>query len=138
MRSNPYLNFNGQCEAAFKFYEQLLGGKITFMQTWGDSPAASYMPEEGQGHILHASLDLGDSVLMGADGPPDQYQPPKGIHVVLHFEDTAEGERVFQALAEGGKVEMPFQATFFAAGFGQCVDRFGTPWMAISEMQDKG
>lgn len=133
MKSNPYLGFNGQCEAAFKFYEQLLGGKITFMQTWGDSPAAEYMPKEGHGSILHASLDLGDSELMGADTPPDSYEPPRGIHVVLHFKETAEAERIFQALAEGGKVEMPFAPTFFAAGFGMCVDRFGIPWMAISE-----
>lgn len=133
MRSNPYLSFNGQCEAAFKFYEQLLGGKITFMQTWGDSPAASYMPKEGQGGIMHASLDLGESVLMGADFPPDSYVQPKGIHITLHYKDTAEAERMFQALAEGGKIEMPFQPTFFAAGFGQCVDRFGIPWMTISE-----
>ena len=133
MKSNPYLGFNGQCETAFKFYEQLLGGKITFMQTWGDSPAAEYMPKEGQGFILHASLDLGDSTLMGADMPPESYEEPKGISVVLHFQETAEAERVFLGLAEGGKITMPFQATFFAAGFGQCVDRFGIPWMAISE-----
>lgn len=133
MKSNPYLGFNGQCEAAFKFYEQLLGGKITFMQTWGDSPAAEHMPKEGHGSILHAELNLGESELMGADTPPDSYEPPRGIHVVLRIKDTAEADRIFQALAEGGKVEMPFGPTFFAAGFGMCVDRFGIPWMAISE-----
>jgi len=133
MKSNPYLGFNGQCEAAFKFYEQLLGGKITFMQTWGDSPACEQMPAETHGSIMHATLDLGDSVLMGADSPPGSYEQPKGIHVVLHYQDTAQAERVFLALAEGGKVQMPYQPTFFAAGFGMCVDRFGIPWMAISE-----
>jgi PhnB protein len=97
------------------------------------SPAAEHIPKEGQGSILHATLDLGDSVLMGADSPPDSYGQPKGIHVVLHYKDTAEGQRAFEALAEGGKVEMPYQPTFFAAGFGMCVDRFGIPWMAISE-----
>ena len=131
MKSNPYLTFNGQCEAAFKFYEQLLGGKITSIQTWGGSPAAQYMPPEGHGSILHAALDLGDSILMGADVP--SYEPPKGIHVTLHYQDTAEAGRVFQELADGGKVEMPYQPTFFAAGFGQCVDRFGIPWMVITE-----
>ncbi len=55
MRSTPYLSFNGKCETAFKFYEQLLGGKITFMQTWGDSPAAKYMPEEGQGSLIRVT-----------------------------------------------------------------------------------
>lgn len=134
MQSNPYLGFNGQCETAFKFYEQLLNGKITFSQTWGDSPGCEHVPAEAHGTIMHASLDLGDSQLMGADSPPGSYVPPQGIHVVLHFKETAEGERVFKELASGGKEEMPFQATFFAAGFGMCVDRFGIPWMVISEM----
>lgn len=133
MQSNPYLGFNGQCEAAFKFYERLLGGKIVFMQTWGDSPACEHMPPETHGTIMHATLDLGESKLMGADSPPDSYAQPKGMHVVLHFQNTAEAERVFKGLAEGGSVEMPFQPTFFAAGFGMCVDRFAIPWMTISE-----
>ncbi len=133
MKSNPYLTFNGECESAFKFYEQLLGGKIIFIQTWGNSPGAEHMPKEAHGSIMHATLDLSNSILMGADSPPGQYEQPKGIHVVLHFEDTAEGDRVFKSLAEGGKVVMPYGPTFFAAGFGMCVDRFGIPWMAISE-----
>lgn len=133
MQSNPYLGFNGQCEAAFKFYEQLLGGKITYSQTWGDSPACEAMPPEAQGLIMHTTLDLGNSILMGADSPPGSYQQPKGIHVVLHFKDTAEAARIFQSLAEGGQTVMPFGPTFFAAGFGMCVDRFGIPWMVITE-----
>lgn len=138
MKSNPYLGFNAQCEAAFKFYEQLLGGKITFMQTWGDSPACEHMPPEAHGSIMHATLDLGESTLMGADSPPGSYEEPKGMHVVLHYKDKAESERVFQSLAEGGKVEMPFAPTFFAAGFGMCVDRFGIPWMVITEQAAEG
>jgi PhnB protein len=138
MKSNPYLGFNGQCEAAFKFYEHLLGGKITFIQTWGDSPACEHMPPEAHGFIMHATLDLGESTLMGADSPPGSYEEPKGMHVVLHYKDKAEGERVFQSLAEGGKVEMPFAPTFFATGFGMCVDRFGIPWMVITEQAPDG
>jgi PhnB protein len=134
MQSNPYLGFNGQCEAAFKFYEQLLGGKITFMQTWGDSPACEHMPKEAHGSIMHATLDLGDSQLMGADSPPGTYEEPRGIHVTLHYKDPAEGERIFQALAKGGKITMPFQPTFFASGFGMCVDRFGIPWMVNCDL----
>lgn len=133
MQSNPYLGFNGQCEAAFKFYEQLLGGKITFSQTWGNSPACEAMPPEAQGLIMHITLDLGGSILMGADSPPGSYQQPKGIHVVLHFKDKDEAARIFQSLAEGGQTEMPFGPTFFAAGFGMCADRFGIPWMVITE-----
>ncbi len=137
MHANPYLGFNKQCEAAFKFYEQLLGGKITFIQTWGDSPVCEHMPAETHGLIMHATLDLGESKIMGADSP-DRYEQPKGMHVVLHYPETAEAERVFNGLAEGGSVEMPFQPTFFAAGFGMCVDRFGIPWMTISEQPQQG
>lgn len=133
MQSNPYLGFNGQCEAAFKFYEQLLGGKITFMQTWGDSPACEHMPAEAHGFIMHATLDLDGSILMGSDSPPGSYEEPKGIHVTLHYKDATEGERIFQALTEGGKVVMPFQATFFSTGFGMGADRFGIPWMVHCE-----
>ena len=134
MKSNPYLSFNGQCEEAFRFYEKLLGGKITFMQSWGDSPAAEHIPAEAHHFIIHAALDLGESILMGVDSQPGTYEAPKGIHVVLHIKETAKAERVFQALAEGGSVTMPFGPTFFAAGFGMCVDRYGIPWMSISEM----
>lgn len=133
MQSNPYLGFNGQCEAAFKSYEQLLGGKITFMQAWGDSPACEHMPAEAQGFIMHATLDLGGSTLMGSDSPPGSYEEPRGIHVTLHYKDATEGERIFQSLSEGGKVTMPFQATFFSTGFGMCIDKFGIPWMVHCE-----
>lgn len=133
MKSNPYLSFNGQCETAFKFYEQLLGARITFIQTWGDSPAAEHIAPEARHLIIHASLDLGESIVMGVDSPPGSYEPPQGFHVVLHFKETAEAERVFNALAENGTVKMRFGPTFFAAGFGMCVDRFGIPSMTISE-----
>jgi len=129
MQANPYLTFNGQCEAAFKFYEQLLGGKITFMQTWGDSPACEHMPKEAHGFIMHATLDLNGSIVMGADSPPGSYEEPRGLNVTLHYKQPAEAEPIFQALAEGGKTTMPFQQTFFSPGFGMCTDRFGIPWM---------
>lgn len=133
MRSNPYLSFNGQCEAAFKFYEQLLGGTITYSQTWGNSPACEAMPPEAQNLIMHTSLDLGDSIIMGADSPPDQYVASQGMHVTLHYKDAEEAGRVFAALAEGGTTQMEFGPTFFSVGFGMCADRYGTPWMVLAE-----
>jgi PhnB protein len=133
MQVNPYLNFNGQCEAAFKFYEQVLGGKITFKMTWAECPDAAQLPPEANKLIMHTTLAIGEALLMGADSPPDRYEQPKGIYVSLHFKDKAKGERVFQGLSEGGSVQMPFQQTFWAAGFGMCVDRFGIPWMVNCE-----
>ncbi len=133
MQLNPYVNFNGQCEAAFKFYEKVLGGKITFSMTWGEMPGADQFPAESHKLIMHSTLSLGDKLLMGADAPPGRYQEPKGVNLSLHFKDKAEAERIFKALAEGGSVTMPFEKTFWSPGFGMCVDKFGVPWMINTE-----
>ena len=134
MHLNPYLSFNGQAEAAFKFYEQILGGKITFSMTWGEMPGADQLPGETHKLIMHTSLSVGgDQVLMGADSPPGRYEKPKGMNVSVHLKDLAECERIFNALSENGNVTMPFGKTFWTTGFGMCVDRFGIPWMVNCE-----
>jgi PhnB protein len=135
MRVNPYLIFNGRCEAAFKFYEQLLDAKITFKMTFAESPAAEQMPPESRNLIIHATLAIGDQLLQGSDAPPGRYEQPKGVYVSLSLEDTARGERIFKALAEKGTVQMAFEPTFWAAGFGMCIDRFGIPWMINCEQK---
>ncbi|MDX6445463.1 MAG: PhnB protein [Blastocatellia bacterium] len=133
MQISPYLNFKGECEAAFKFYEQVLGGKVTFKMTWGEMPGADQFPVESHKLIMHSTFSVGDQVFMGADSPPDRYQEPAGINVSISVKDRAEGERIFNGLADGGKVTMPFQKTFWSPGFGMCVDRFGIPWMVNCE-----
>jgi PhnB protein len=129
MRLSPYLSFNGQCEEAFNFYEELLGAEIDGMRTHGSSPGAEQLPVEWRKKILHASLLVGDTVLMASDVPPDRYEPPRGFFMSLHFTDPAEAERIFNALAEGGVVHLAFEKTFWSSGFGMCIDRFGIPWM---------
>ena len=129
MQLNPYLTFNGQCEAAFKFYEQCLGGKIEAMMPHAGTPAEEHVPVEWRDKIMHARLAVGDGVLMGSDAPPERYEKPRGFSVSLQVKDPAQAERAFHALAEGGAVQMPIQPTFWAARFGMLVDRFGTPWM---------
>lgn len=129
MQLTPYLNFNGQCEAAFKFYEQCLGGKIVAMMTYGSTPAAEHTSPESHDRIIHARLLVGEAVLMGSDSPPEYFEAPKGMYVSLHIDDPAEAERIFHALAEGGAVRMPIEETFWAVRFGMVTDRFGTPWM---------
>lgn len=129
MKLNPYLSFNDECEAAFKFYEQCLGGKIDSMMTYGDSPMAEQTPPEKLDKIMHAQLMVGDVALMGSDAPPQFFEKPQGFHVSLVFTDPKEAEGVFNALAENGTVQMPIQETFWASRFGMLVDRFGTPWM---------
>ena len=133
MQLNTYLVFNGQCEEAFKFYEQCLGGKIAAMFTHAGTPAAEHVPPEWLNKIMHVRLEAGDSTLMGSDAPPDRYKPPQGFSVNIAVEKTEEAERIFHALAEGGNVGMPLQQTFWAARFGMLVDRFGIPWMVNCE-----
>jgi PhnB protein len=130
----PYLNFNGQCAEAFRFYEQVLGGKIEVMTTHGESPIADEVPTTWHNRIIHARLVVGDQVLLASDSPPEYYEKPQGLYVALNVENLAGAERIFNALAENGTVKMPFDKTFWAAGgFGMLVDRFGTPWMVNSE-----
>jgi PhnB protein len=129
MKLNPYLGFDGRCREAFQFYEKTLGGHIVFIQTIGESPMAEQSPVEAHGRIMHVSMAIGDQVLQGGDAPMGQFTPPAGFCVALHVDEAAEGERVFSALSAGGKVQMPFQPTFWAKGFGMCIDQFGTPWI---------
>jgi PhnB protein len=133
MRVNPYLNFNGDCAAAFKFYERCLGGKIEAIMTHGESPIAAEVPPAWHNTVLHARLAVGDTVLMGSDSPPEYYAKPQGLHVSLQVDAPAEAERIFHDLAEGGSVTVPIEKTFWAERFGMLVDRFGTPWMVNCE-----
>jgi PhnB protein len=133
MQLNPYLSFNGQCEAAFKFYEQCLGGKIGVILTYGSSPMTEQTPSEWRHKIMHVRLAVGDQILMGSDSPPEHYEETKGMSVSLNTSDTAEAERIFQALSENGTVRMALQETFWAARFGMLVDQFGIPWMVNCE-----
>jgi PhnB protein len=133
MQLNPYLTFNGRCEEAFKFYEQVLGGKIEAMIPHEGTPVAEHVSPEWRSKIIHASLRVGDNVLMGSDAPPKRYEEAKGFSVSLGVDDVAEAERIFHALAKNGKVRMPIQETFWADRFGMLVDQFGTPWMVSSD-----
>lgn len=129
MQIIPYLNFDGECATAFKFYEQCLGGKIIEMMKYGDSPMAEQTPPELRDKIMHVSLKVGDLELMGSDAPPSFFDKPQGFNVNLSFDNVAEAERVYQALAENGTIKMPLQESFWAVRWGMLIDQFGTPWM---------
>ncbi|HEX4489120.1 MAG TPA: VOC family protein [Terriglobales bacterium] len=133
MKLNNYLYFNGDCEAAFKFYEKVLGGKINAMMPHAGSPAENSVPKEWAGKILHAHMTIGESVLMASDAPPNHYEKPQGFSINIPAADVAEAERVFKAMSEGGKIVMPIAETFWALRFGMFNDRFGIPWMVNCE-----
>ena len=135
MELSTYLHFNGNCEEAFKFYEQCTGGKIETLFRHEGSPAEAQVPPEWKNKILHARMKIGDQSLMASDAAPGRYSQPQGFSVSLALKDVKKGEQIFNALAEGGKTCMPFQKTFWAAGFGMVTDRFGVPWMVNCEAE---
>jgi PhnB protein len=133
MQLEAYLIFNGDCAEAFRFYEKTLRGKIEFMQTFGDSPAAEQAPPGWNEKIVHVLLRVGDAVIMASDSPPDKYKEPQGLYVSIGLNDDAEAERIYKALSENAKsIDMPLQETFWATKFAMLTDRFGTPWMINS------
>jgi PhnB protein len=130
MKIEAYLSFSGQCEEAFNFYAKVLGGKVDLFR-YKDSPMANQVSADQQNIIMHGRLAAGDAVLMGADNPKAQahQQAPSGFCVSLGVEDPKEAERLFSALSEGGKIQMPIQETFWSPRFGMFIDKFGIPWM---------
>jgi PhnB protein len=132
----PYLFFNGRCEEAMNFYKKALGGEIEMIMRWKDNPdmasdgcapGMQFDPEK----IMHASLKIGDAILMASDGMPQEKSGFQGFSVSLTARTDAECDRWFNALADGGQVQMPLGKTFFAQRFGAVADKFGVSWMII-------
>lgn len=135
MRIEPYLNFDGRCEEAIEFYKRALGAEVTMLMRFKESPEP---PPPGmhapgtENKIMHASLRIGDSTLMCSDGRCVGGGPKfEGVSLSLTASNDAQAERLFSALAPGGKVGMPLQKTFFSSRFGMVDDRFGVHWMII-------
>jgi PhnB protein len=133
----PYLSFKGDCEAAFKFYEQCLGARLGAIFRYAGTPLADQVPSDWQDKIMHGSVTIGEQVLMAGDVAPDRYEEPHGFSLSLEMKGTADAERIFHALAEGGKIVVPLEKTFWAARFGMVVDRFGIPWLINCEGSDQ-
>src|SRR5258708_21246199 len=125
MQLNPYLTFNGNCEQAFKFYAEVLGGKIEMMRDHADTPMADQVPPEWRKKIVHARMLIGDKMLMGSDAPPDRYEKAQGFSVSLMADKPADAERMFKALCSGGPVQFPIQKTFCPQAFAPLTHRFG-------------
>ncbi len=131
MRLTTYVNFAGQCAEAFRYYEQHLGARIVFLMTHGQAPDQTHIRPDWKGMVLHARIAIGGTELSGADIPTAE--PMRSAYLTLSVDTDAEAERVFAALADGGRALMPIQETFFATRFGQVRDRFGINWMILHE-----
>ena len=130
MKLDVYVNYAGTCEAAFRFYEQHLGGTISGLMRHGQQPG-SQVPESWKDAILHARMEIGNTVLMGADIPGAE--PMRSAYLTLTLNSAEEAERVYALLADEGQIFMKMEETFFASRFAQLRDRFGTSWMLLAE-----
>jgi PhnB protein len=126
-----YVNYPGHCEKAFRFYEKHLGGKITMMMNHGQQPGASNVDENWKNAILHARIEIGDTVLMGADIP--NAEPMRSAYLTLRVDSDEEAERIYALLSEEGQIFMKMEKTFYASRFAMLRDRFGTSWMLLNE-----
>lgn len=131
MSLDPYLNFDGDCRAAFDLYKEVFGGEFTAMMTFADGPEGMPVADEDRDKVMHVSLPIGDSVLMGSDVPSEQGPVQFGSSVnISHTPPSLEvAEQRFARLAEGGAVTMPLEKQFWGDVFGSCTDRFGIHWM---------
>ena len=137
MQMQPYVNFKGQCEAAFRFYERCLGGQLGPIFRYAGTSMANQVPADWQDKVMHASVGIGGQELMGADVVPERYEVPRGFSLSLHMTSTTEAERIFAMMATDGTVEMPLEKTFWAARFGVVVDQFGIRWLINCEGSDQ-
>jgi PhnB protein len=138
MKLYTYLNYGGNCREAFEFYEQHLGGKITMLQKHGELPASIPGIPGWEDKVLHARMDLGETMLLGADIPPDRFKPMRSAYLTLILDTPEETERLYALLSEGGEIFMKMEETIFANRFGMLRDRYGTSWMLINEKPNVG
>jgi PhnB protein len=131
MKLDIYLNYAGNCEQAFRFYEQHLGGKITMIMTHGQQPNQAAVPANLRDAVLHARIEIGQTVLMGADIPGAE--PMRSAYLTLRVDRAEEAERLYALLSDGGQIFMKLEETFFASRFAMLRDKFGTSWMLLHE-----
>ncbi len=132
MKMYTFLNYGGNCEEAFRFYEKHLGGKVTMMLRHSDAPAST-VPDDWKNAIMHARITLGETELLGSDVPRDRFQPMRSAYLTLIMDSTPEAERIYNLLSDGGQIFMRMEETFFAQRFAMLRDKFGTSWMILHE-----
>ena len=139
MSLSPYLYFDGHCRDAFEFYKSVFGGDFIVMQTYADGPPEMGVPDGEKDKIMHVSLPVGETVLMGSDTVSTFGEPAKpGNSFAISYQPKTKDEanKVFPQLAEGGSVAMELQETFWGSYFGMCKDRFGVHWMVNVDLNN--
>lgn len=132
MKIEPYLSFDGRCDEAIAFYQRAIGAEVQMLMRFKDHPEPSQpgiVPPGSENKVMHASLRIGESTMLLSDGRCLGKPTFQGISLTLTAADTAEANRLFAALSDGGQVQMPLAKTFFSPAFGMLADRFGVSWM---------
>ena len=129
MQVQPYLFFDGRCEEAVEFYRRALGAEVTMLMRFKESPDPASVPAGGEDKVMHMSFRIGESTVLASDGQCLGGPTFQGFSLSLTVSDDAEAERIYAALANGGRVQMPLAKTFFSSRFGMVADRFGVSWM---------
>ncbi len=131
MKLHTYLNYGGNCEEAFRFYEKNLGGKINAIMRYSEQPDAKNAPPGTEKFVLYINMTIGETELMGSDVAPERFQPMRSVYLSLNVHSAEQAERIYKVLSDGGEVLMPMAETFFAFQFGMLRDKFGTSWMIL-------
>jgi PhnB protein len=131
MLVQPYLSFEGRCEEALQFYGRALGAKVEMLMRYKDAPDQTMCTPGNENKVMHSAFKIGDSTVMASDGRCTGATKFEGVTLSLHAANEAEAERLFNALADGGQVQMPLAKTFFSPAFGMLADKFGVGWMVV-------
>ena len=131
MQVQPYLDFNGRCDEALEFYKKAIGAKVGMLMRWKDSPDKSMSTPENADKVMHSQFSVGDTTVMASDGRCTGKPSFQGIMLSITVDSEAQADKLFNGLAEGGKVTMPMGKTFFAPRFGMVADKFGVGWMIL-------
>jgi PhnB protein len=137
MKVQPYVFFDGRCEEGIEFYKKTLGAEVKMLMRYKDCPpdaqATSKSPPGIENKVMHAEIRIGDATVLLSDGHCQGKPNFQGFALSLIVPDKAKAEKLFNGLAEGGKVQMPLSKTFFSESFGMCADKFGVGWMVLVE-----
>ena len=134
MKVQPYVFFDGKCDEALEFYQRALGAKVTAVMRWKEAPDQSMVTPGQESKVMHSEFQVGETVILASDGRCMGKPSFQGFALTITADNDADAKRIFNALGDGGQVQMPLEKTFFASLFGMVADKFGVGWMVIVDL----
>jgi PhnB protein len=134
MKVQPYVFFDGKCDEALEFYKRALGAKVTALMRWKEAPDKSMITPGQENKVMHSEFQVGETVILASDGRGTDKPSFQGFALTITADNDADAKRMFNALGDGGQVQMPLEKTFFASLFGMVADKFGVGWMVMVDL----